>query len=468
MKVSTSELKSWIIGGICFLIIPNIVFWILGERIYLIRGIFVAEYFFIALLYPFVPARIFNLLWIVCALIDLLFASTLLFFMDLGQMFEAAAGLQHFSFGQIVKWVLLLSLFILVSWVMLWLLKKIDRKFHFLKPKKILTYLLVVLAIDLLSGANTLNMNAGHATFKIRKNVLSAPLLSVGFSIVRSFQKERKWEVTPARSVAKEIFGVHPDTSSAERKQILILVESWGLNKNDQLQSELTRSLNLVAEQKGYTINKGQTPYRYLTQIAEMREITGYLRTFSSVDSSFISKHSLFLVKQRQGYHVIGLHAYSSGFYNRQKWWPSLGVQEMFFANEFSDLGLPFGGNPFFRGAEDTAIANWLMQRVSIQKDRKEFYHWVTLNTHLPLLDRNSNEYKSFALRWKNQGIDPDILQLSFQLREFFENLSNAILRSDTRAHILLIGDHAPPFLDPAARGAYDGNYVPYIELRPK
>jgi len=464
----TQQLKAWLIGGICFLVIPNILFWLLDTRMYLIRGIFVAEYFFIALLYPYISRRVFNILWLTFALFDLIFASTSLFFMDFAQMLEALSGLTHISSWQVVKLVFLASIFVFISWLLLILLKKIDGRIHFLKPKIILTYLLLVILIDYVGGANTLNVKSDQATLRINQNVISVPIFSVGLHIVWSFRKEKEWGVTPARSVAKEVFGVDNSSDTAERIQLLVLVESWGSLKNEQLQRNITRPLHEMAAKKEYILREGLTPYRFLTQIAEMREITGYLRTFPSQDTAFIRKNSLFIEKQRQGYQVVGLHGYASGFYNREKCWPALGVQQMFFAKEFSSYGLRFGGNPFFRGATDTAIANWLMNQIALQKERKMFYYWVTLNTHLPLSNRNDAGFRSYVHQWKESGIDSEVLQLSYQLTEFFTVLAEAINRSGTRMHVLLVGDHAPPFVDRAQREVYDPQFVPFMELKPK
>jgi phosphoglycerol transferase MdoB-like AlkP superfamily enzyme len=165
---------------------------------------------------------------------------------------------------------------------------------------------------------------------------------------------------------------------------------------------------------------------------------------------------------------VLGLHGYAAGFYNRAKWWPFLGVQETYFANEFAVRGLTFGGNAFFRGAEDTAIATWLVRKANQEPERKEFYYWVTLSTHLPLEKIKDTAYENFKTRFTKTGYDNDVLQLSFQLREFFKKLSAALQLSGTRIHVLIVGDHAPPFINPDERAAYDSGHVPYIELIPK
>jgi hypothetical protein len=460
-STTNSYLKSLLIGGVIFLVVPNILFWIISQKVYLIRGVFVIEYFALACLYPYVPKRLFIILWILFTIYDLLFASTSLFFMDFFQMVDAATGLRHFSAIDLLKWTGIVIAICIVSWLVVRLLMTADKKLNFLRPKVILPVLVIVFLVDFFSGGNTIPLSPQFALIKLKINVVSAPSFSFLVNLKVSLESKRQWGISPVRSVAKEVF----DPDDTTRRQLLILVESWGLLRDTGLESELTKPLYACASKKGLDVREGVTNYKYLTQIAEMREITGFFRTFSSVDSTFARQHSLFYEKRLQGYTVIGVHGYSGGFYDRTRWWPVLGVQHMFFAEQLSKLQLPFGGNPFFRGAEDTAIGKWIFQHAEEQGTEKQFYYWVTLNTHLPLVPRNDKLLQDFKERWK--GHDDNVLQLSYQLSELFKILAKTIDGSAIPMHILIIGDHAPPFIDPAKRLDYDPLYVPFIELRP-
>lgn len=450
----------WFFGLIATLIAPNILFWIIGEKIYLVRGIFVAEYFMIACLLPIVSRKIFVAMWLLFALFDLLVSSTALFFMDFSQMVEAATGIQHFSFWQVLKWIAAISLFVLLSWLLLRFLLRMNSRKFYLKPMYLLSYLFLLLIVDFFNGGNTLNTNYNQVVFNLPVNIVSVPSFSVGSGIYDAVGKKTKHSIEASRSVAKETFWKDDSTE----KQMLVLVESWGLLKDSALQQSMTEALKEVATEKGYTIHEGITEFRYLTQISEMRELTGYYTSFAAPDSVFMRKHSLLYEKQKQGYEVSGVHGYGSGFYNRRKWWPELGVQRMYFAEEFTKLDLPFGGNAFFRGAEDTAIIRWIFE--NSVPGKKEFYYWLTLNTHLPLPERKDENYKDYASKWKNASCDGEIIRLTYQIRELFTQIAANIRGSDSDLRILIVGDHAPPFTDPSKRSCFDPKYVPYIELR--
>ena len=72
--------------------------------------------------------------------------------------------------------------------------------------------------------------------------------------------------------------------------------------------------------------------------------------------------------------------------------------------------------------------------------------------------------HKSMA----SKGISENILQLAYQQRTVFSDLAEKLSQPGSpKAHILLVGDHAPPFIDPGDHKMYDEQLVPYIELVP-
>jgi phosphoglycerol transferase MdoB-like AlkP superfamily enzyme len=129
---------------------------------------------------------------------------------------------------------------------------------------------------------------------------------------------------------------------------------------------------------------------------------------------------------------------------------------------------MPLCGSDIFRGVCDTAINTWLLNTMNRQPEKKEFYYWVTLNTHLPLVEIHDEGYRKFTEKWKPQGLTENILQLAYQQQLFFKDLAGKLSQPGMpKAHILLVGDHAPPFIDPADRALLHPQLVPYIELLP-
>jgi hypothetical protein len=325
-----------------------------------------------------------------------------------------------------------------------------------------------MLLIDFFNGQGPLR-RWSVKLYDSNSNIVSVPsytfILSVRNAFLPGITKDKNVEYLG--SVAQKVFSKQPD-SVGVKKEVLILVEAWGLINNTELQHEILQPLYKLNANHAYEINEGHAPYKYLTQAGEFREITGYLFHSYQVQSDLVKQNSLFIKKQQQGFHVIGMHGFTSQFYKRNEIWPALGVQETWFAEDFRHLSMPLCGNLFFHGICDTAISSWMLGNMNRQPERKEFYYWVTLNTHMPVVEIHDNSFNNFAEKWKKQGVAESILQIAYQHQQFFSDL--AIKLNDPhspKAHVLLVGDHAPPFVDPAERKMYDPKFVPYVDLMP-
>ena len=84
----------------------------------------------------------------------------------------------------------------------------------------------------------------------------------------------------------------------------------------------------------------------------------------------------------------------------------------------------------------------------------------------MPIAEIHDKSFNRFAEKWLKQGISENVLQVAYQHKLYFDDLAGK-LRDPLaqKMHILLIGDHSPPFIDPASRSQYNKTYVPYIEL---
>lgn len=468
MEFQKERVWKWLCATLLIIIIPNIIFWIIGTKVYLVRGTFVLEYLLIACLYPFISRRLFMVIWVLFAIYDMIFATCSLFFMDFFEIMHALTKIPHMPFVSMLKWAGMLIVFVFVVLAMLAVMIRYDKSFPFLRFKFLWPLIVCMLLIDFFNGQGPLR-RWSVKLYDLDGNILSVPsyslILSVKYALQSDNQKNRNVEYIG--SVAKTVFTSQSD-SAAVKKEVLILVEAWGLLNNPELQHEVLQPLYKLNASHTYEIKEGHTPYKYLTQAGEFREITGYLFHSYQVHSDWVKQNSLLIKKQQLGFHVIGLHGYSGQFYKRrEKLWPALGVQETWFAEDFRKSSMPLCGNSFFHGICDTAINTWMFNNMNLQPERKEFYYWVTLNTHLPVVEIHDEGYRNFAGKWKEQGITENILQIAYQHRLLFKDLADKLGKAGSpKVHMLLVGDHAPPFIDPADRKMYDAQLVPYVELR--
>lgn len=466
MEIEKKAIIKWLGAVVLMLVLPNIIFWIVSPGVYLIRGVFVMEYFILACLYPYISRKLFITLWLLFAIYDMVYSSTSLFFMGFAEIIHALAKLPKIPFTSFLLWTGLLLLLLSLTWLLVRLLIRYNKTVPFLHPRFILPLLFVCLIIDFF---NPQGRNKRWALLSVHRNIVSTPSWSFINTFRFSLKKQQieKTEKNYLGSIAQKVFDKVPH-SVEDKKELLVMVESWGLLKDKDLHNEVLKPMYDLLHKQQYRINEGANRYRYLTQAGELREITGYLSYYYQADNEFNKQNSLFFKKQQQGYHVVGVHGFSYEFYNRQRIWPELGIQEMYFSDKLKEASLPECGNQFFTGICDTAICTWLLNYAKKQPDRKEFFYWVTLNTHLPLEERTDNDYKQFAKKWEQKGIKDKILQLAYQHKLLFGYLAKQL--SDPvspKVHVLLVGDHAPPFIDPDERNMYDNNNVPWVELRP-
>jgi hypothetical protein len=103
-----------------------------------------------------------------------------------------------------------------------------------------------------------------------------------------------------------------------------------------------------------------------------------------------------------------------------------------------------------------------LMRR---SKEKKTFVYFLTLNTHLP---------NDAALADGSPAVCPDtatdkVCTLLKAHENFFAGLAG-LLKDPTLPpiHIVLVGDHAPPFADLKSRQKFSDKVVPFLEIVPK
>ena len=467
MEINKKKVWQWLCATLLILVVPNIICWIIQSKVFMIRGIFVWEYFLIACLYPYLNRRLFMVIWVLFSIFDMVFATCSFFFMDFFEIIHALAKIPALSLVDVLKWTGLLILLIGITLAMFVLMERHNRSYPFLRFKFLWPFIVGMLIVDFFNGQGPLRRWSPRL-YNTHNNIISVPSYTLILSIRDALfsGKMNNSHVEYLGSVAQTIFAQQPD-SAAYKKQVLILVESWGLLKDSALQREILSPLYQLNANHSYELREGHTRFKYLTQAGEFREITGYLYHSYQVHEERVKQNSIFIKKQQQGYHVIGLHGNTWLFYRRHIMWPALGVQEMYFSEDFNKLSMPLCGGNEFRGICDTAINTWLFNNMHRQPERKEFYYWVTLSTHIPLVKIHDEDYNMFAEKWKAKGMSENILQMAYQDRLLFKDLAEKLSKPGSpKVHMLLVGDHAPPCYDPADRKWYDAQLVPYIELK--
>lgn len=170
----------------------------------------------------------------------------------------------------------------------------------------------------------------------------------------------------------------------------------------------------------------------------------------------------------RAGYETTAWHSFSGWFFERTAWWPKLGFEHTKFAEDMKQMGArPCGG--VFPGACDTDVPALIADQLK-RGGKPQMHYWVTLNSHLPVLDDPSLGTTNCSYGGAALADGPPMLcriyVIHHQLADALTKmaLDPALPPTD----ILIVGDHMPPFFQRGARVRYAGDRVPWILLKAK
>ena len=172
----------------------------------------------------------------------------------------------------------------------------------------------------------------------------------------------------------KEAYPVCTDTTFKNPmknydKIVVVLVESWGVSKNIQLDSAL---FSIFSENnvnfKGLLERKAA-----YTQAAEWED-------FGMPNGD---KNSMTVPERYQaaGYQTWYVYGYDSAFFERDQSYPKLGFDTLLFRGDFIRKGLAsckYG----YPGICDSSMSDWLSSLLS--RPNKMFVYWTTLDAHYP------------------------------------------------------------------------------------
>lgn len=264
-------------------------------------------------------------------------------------------------------------------------------------------------------------------------------------------------------------------SKNSSKKILFILVESWGVPNNKkeyafQIESFVKNDNIKILENSTVEFSGGTVS----GELRELCNITPISYAFSIVPNKY-AENCLPAAMHNNGYKTFALHSAHSGMYSRGEWYPTVGFNEYYFLNK------PLANVErchSFPGFCDIKLIPYVINK--IKENDKLFFYWMTLNSHLPYDSRDlTNKDKSSCTKLNLQN-DARCNQFLL-IKEFFESLSREI--SDDKLsglEIVLVGDHAPPFIDISKNGDaqlgllqekssnddFVSGLVPYIHLR--
>jgi phosphoglycerol transferase MdoB-like AlkP superfamily enzyme len=188
------------------------------------------------------------------------------------------------------------------------------------------------------------------------------------------------------------------------------------------------------------------------------------------VETGRILPECLPKILRSRGFETLSFHGNTEALFERSRWYPDLGFDLSYFAE---NLGLKGGGarpecGVLIRGICDSEMARLVQRELKRSGTRPKFVYWLTLSSHLPVdavLARDSEFDCATSATLKDE---PGPCGLERILHRVHQQIARVALDPELPpTRFIVVGDHAPPFLEVAERVLYSADRVPYADLVP-
>jgi hypothetical protein len=327
------------------------------------------------------------------------------------------------------------------------------------RPSKraLLLLAFMAFAFDLVNGS-TQSFGLGKDQRLIGLNMAGSPTWNI---VVGKVREARNRSLPMTRIEAPMSFAAvdgwhasHPD-----RSVLLLVVESMGMPIAQPVRDWMTRRIASADIRHRWDVAVGAEPFSGSTTYGELRvlcRLAGHYSRLTPADA----RQCLPAAYARDGYRTTGLHGFSKRMFDRAEWWPTVGFQESLFLEQLGSHGDECGSA--FPGLCDKAL---ITRAVGIADKPRQFVYALTLNTHLPLEPMPVPE--DLQRLCQSASVADSACQLVSQLGQVLDVIGTTLQQTKSAPMVVVVGDHAPPFLSTVDRQAFESRRVPAIVLTP-
>lgn len=306
--------------------------------------------------------------------------------------------------------------------------------------------------------------------FQSLKAVIACCLLV----LVASFS-DFLWAYSNATSYSRVADADEPFSSATQQVDLLsyadgktnilvILVESMGVPNDARMAKRLNDIWDRPEFAERYDISDGTTTFFNSTTKAEIRELCRRWGDYPDIQSKDVKCLPAQLAQR--GYESTAYHGFSSSFFDRERWYPLIGLNRLFFREELSQKGASHCEN-VFAGSCDRDIPKIIAADFR-QHRGAQFAYWLTLNSHLPIVANES--LGTLGCQQLGPELDQSYPQIC-RLFSLWDDVATALAAEVAKpdfppTHILIVGDHMPPFSHQKSRLQFDSTRTPWIFLR--
>lgn len=247
---------------------------------------------------------------------------------------------------------------------------------------------------------------------------------------------------------------------------MLVMVEAMGEPRSPALRARFDRMWMRPELAEKYEVIRGSTQYYGSTTSGEVRELCRHWGDYPQITKA--EPRCLPWILAKRGYGTTAVHGFHSNFFDRERWYPLIGFQHSVFGEDLLKSGARLCPN-VFAGACDRDVPALIAKEMT-SASKPQFVYWLTLNSHLPIVENRELGTKNCA-RLGGQ-LDRDFPMVC-RMFAIWEDTADALVRTVNRpdfppTHILIVGDHMPPLTHQSSRLQFEPDRVPWILLRSK
>jgi len=428
--------------------------------------------------------RVFILMGLI--LLDIIYNLSHLYFFDIFNYIEKLPYLLIAKFN-LSFWIYILIGLSLFVWLCNFLIKLFELKLKTLQNKKYTINIIVsvlfftlIYCIDSLNGSSLIGSQNLDKQF-IKISTSNKKEYNIGKSLIKDLYTDFTLYQLGKKEVHEinDFKNINGDSSlsykyfynSTGNKEVVIVLESWGVYLNDTLmKDQLAPFFNIDSNKYKFSFEKSF--FNGATLQAEARELLNKEGEayFSVIKHNHCDIKSLIQQKIEHNYTTLAVQGFSGTYSVGAKFKKLIGFQTFKDYKFFHDtLGLPSIYNNQYQSVLDEEVFEYIFD--NLNKSTKNFTYCLSINTHLPFhltkSQKKELEFPKFTNHYKNSFPDQEVLERYYRMSQELARLATLINKSDVDK-VLIIGDHAPPYLFKVERNMFAPNLVPAILIEKK
>lgn len=319
--------------------------------------------------------------------------------------------------------------------------------------------------LDVKFSANSISERDANS---IRYNIAASSINNLRLAVSTADQSSQVQSVQASESASQVLWAREATANEQYQSVILIVVESLGLINDRALNDIQIAPLLALESQAGIVTRSGVIAFEGSTVPGELRELCAIKLLAVHPDISILPiEDCLPRIMGERGYETLAIHGFIGTMFSRNRWYPALAFDDIWFAPELDrqDSEINRCGIAF-HGICDVNVWKKIAALVSKEPVSKRFIYWLTLSAHLPV-ERTKPDDSFLCSDHPSLTRNAQVCDLVRRHRQLFSELAMSVKNGELKnTRIILVGDHAPPFLDDKTRSLFSSEYVPYVDIQ--